>query len=989
MQALRALILLSCIRMMYGFNQTPRIVNLADLLWSLASTLTIFVCCFPSTFSAQSTLDQRDWRNDRLPDTMRLQLLDSLIREVYWTAQRDTSLQLIDQQKSLALEVSQRDWHLRALENEVALLYHTRYYKETIPKLQDFLKAVEPTGNYHLLAKNHRRLAYCLRKTGQILPALEHYERSLKYAEQLGEKGRALKASTLNSMGSLYSNRTEYEKAKSFYLASLELHTAIDHKRGIASNLNNLGLLHYRQQDYEQAASYVTRSLEIKEQIKDRRGLANSYGIMGDINKDMGQLDQAEAFNLKSLAIRQKLGLTDDIANSYYALGQIAFERQDFTSALQYCEQACEIADANEVWEIQSLCHDCLYQTHNALGNYKAALKHYEIFSVVQDSLFDEELTREMATLEADFAHEKELALAEAEQTQLANEARQERLLRWFFLVAALVLGILSWLTYRVSRLRKDRNQALQKKNEQILADREIIRQQAEELAEAATLKNRFFNNISHELRTPLTLIISPLEKLLLEKNGTLPADVPSTLRTVKRNAGKLLTLVEELLELAQLEAGIASVQQHTVSIQPFLKQIFDNYALLAKEKQLNYQFSFRGNPDSNIQTDSQRLEKIIDNLLNNALKFTPADGEVLLEAQIETEEAPILRLQVKDTGPGIAPADLEKVFDRYFQAVDQQGFGTGIGLSLAQESALLLGGTLTAESQIGQGSTFRLEIPVMLLHEKVNTPTHSEAIPLPLDRAMSTADGQRILIVEDNKELQLFIQQVLGNYNCSAADNGVQALEMLRQAAGTKEAFQLVVTDLMMPEMDGATLIRTIKQEEAFASLRLIVLTARHELSEKLKLLRIGVDDYLTKPFAIEELQTRVHNFLRYPIPEISQNEEEQQEWEPASKWLGDLEQEVKHMLELGQELSATSLASALYLSERQLLRKIKVATGLTTQQYLQLSKLQLARHYLEQGACRTVAEVATKSGFNSAGYFSKIFLEYFGKRPAAYFLS
>lgn len=945
-------------------------------------------CCFLAGITilpAQELPIQDEWKNEYLPDTMRLQLLDSLIRKAYWRKQVDSSFLLIDKQLEMALEQRLSVWITRAYKNRSDLFKRIRDYPNLIPATEDLIASFDSTQDMAPLASAYQKIAYAQRKMGLDAASLKSYQISLRWADQAGEEGLRPKAAILNSLGSFYFNRREYDLAKEKYLASLALHRAIKRESGIYSNLNNLGLIHAKTGDYDKAIEYYEISLEMKRERGDKPRIANTLGSIGDIYVEWGRLEMAKKYFLEAKELQESEGIRDELTRSLTQLGDLAHAQGNPRQALEWCAQSCRIAEEDVLWQAALACHRCLYEAHKALGNTAEALSEYELYVTFKDSIFNEKNTREIAAMEAQLTYERQLSDAKTQQMGLRSRAAHERLLRWIFVGLTIGLGLLSWFVWRISKLRRKQNQDLQEKNEQIDADRATILHQSKELAEMAKTKDRFFNNVSHELRTPLTLIVSPLEKLLKQNGDSLPKETINTLGTVRGNADKLLHLVEELLELAKLEAGTSTKEDQIVVLQPLLQQLFDNYSSLAQDKEIQYDFIFAGDKEMVIQVDARRLEKIIDNLLSNALKFTPMGGQVKMTASYLGDPVQELKVEVEDTGAGIKAEDLTKIFDRYYQSVSEgelaQG-GTGIGLALAQDLAKLLGGKIQVSSEWRKGSLFTLNIPVAHSHHP-----SEEGRPIDSSAAVPMERKGRILIVEDHVALQSFLSETLDRHECLVAANGRSALQELKRAKIKKEPIDLVLTDLMMPEMDGLTLIQHIVADEQLRSTRVVVLTARHDLTEKLNLLRIGVDDYLTKPFSPAELILRIDRLLEHPIENQAVDQEVETQISTDSHWLKELEVQVEHLLQSQQELTAGALATAMNLSNRQLLRKIKGATGLSTQLYLQECKLQLAHRLLVQRSFASASEVAKASGFSTPAYFSKVFLERFGKAPASFF--
>lgn len=925
-----------------------------------------------------------DWRNPSVEDTLRLRMLDSLTRKVFWLKQPDSALLFAGRMLDLAQQGDYGVYIRRSLRYRAQIYTAIGDYRSAIPANEARIEAYETATydqdkRYRALSESYREFSFVLGKAGRTAEALQAGEKSIDYAEALGEEGVPYLAGALNNLGNLYFDLHNYDLAKAKYQESLALHRKINKENGIYSNLNNLGLVAAREHDYAAAIQYYEESLSRKRAKGDDQRIANTLGNIGDIYLEWKKYDEAGAYFREALEIQQRFNLQAESARSLSQLGTLALLRGQPREAIEWCEQSCRITRENENWQSGLDCNKCLYEAYKAVGRPAEALAAYENYVAVKDSIFSLENAQEIARMEAGFQYEQELAKSEAEQLKLTNQAERARRWRWLLLGGMLVFALISWLVYRVSRLRYRQNRLLRESNTQISADRELIRRQAAELAGNAETKNRFFANISHELRTPLTLIISPLQRMLSSDGPALSPELRQSLKRVQYNADTLRQLVEELLELAQLEAGTVKVTQQNVALPADLRQYFDSFVSLAREKSIDYKFNYQG-PAQSILTDLQRLAKIINNLLGNALKFTPEQGYVNFNAHFNQEQGSLL-LTVADSGPGIEPSAIPRIFDRYFQAGSRAEEGMGIGLALARESARLLGGDIQVESEPGQGSIFRVELPVM------PAPAEEPAFVPAAQPLNGYAAGNSILLVEDHPELRSFLLDILSDYNCRAASNGEEAWQLLQQASEAQSPYQLVVTDLMMPEMDGQTLVARIKQSDHLAGTRVIVLTARHDLATKLNLLRVGIDDYLTKPFVAEELKTRVQHLLSYLPPTPPANPAEGAPESPLAvqSWLESLEETVQRMLRNQQELTVSTIAREMYTSDRQLLRRIKEATGLSTQLYLQELKLQFARQLLENNRVRTVSELALECGFNNVGYFSRLFTDRFGQKPGS----
>jgi signal transduction histidine kinase/CheY-like chemotaxis protein/methylphosphotriester-DNA--protein-cysteine methyltransferase len=574
----------------------------------------------------------------------------------------------------------------------------------------------------------------------------------------------------------------------------------------------------------------------------------------------------------------------------------------------------------------------------------------------------------------------------------------------WFYGLVALPFVIFGLIWARNKQLENRRLEAeVARRTEEIRADRDLIEAQAQELQQLDDLKSQFFSNISHELRTPVTLISAPIEDFIQKSTKQLNHESRKRLDMVLRNAHKLKRLVEEILELSRVNNQRVKLQEKAISPTRFCQRLFDAYGAGAGLKSIDYSFESSVPENALYWVDPNRLEKVVNNLLSNALKFTPRHGLIHMQVSLEGD---LLHISVRDTGRGIPEEDLPQVFERYFQSEREElasEGGTGIGLSLASELTRLMKGTLTVESTWGKGSTFHLHVPARRAPEddtsavRENSPLPAKAISRkPVDTQIAPEESPKILLVEDNPDMQELLRMLLQDqYPLLFAQHGAEAWEWLSQEDQRLGQIDMIISDIMMPHMDGYELLERIKAHPRWQKIPVIMLTARSAEESKLQALRMGVDDYLLKPFSPEELQLRIAKLLSNyrertavsaagsrPAVEIAFTEEASVDL----TWLKEVEDAAKEALEKGIKLTTAHLAGTVFLSNRQFSRNLQSLTGLTPNQYIKEIKLQKARHLLESGACKTVEEVASNTGFSSGSYLKKVYEGHFGKSPAEY---
>jgi signal transduction histidine kinase/DNA-binding response OmpR family regulator len=580
----------------------------------------------------------------------------------------------------------------------------------------------------------------------------------------------------------------------------------------------------------------------------------------------------------------------------------------------------------------------------------------------------------------------------EQETRKLQLQLKDSQLRNSMYAIASVLLLSLI-LLYGFHRQRKQKS-ALAKQNT-------LIEQQAEQLKQLDKTKSRFFANVSHELRTPISLIMGPINTIL--KRNQLGQEDQQLLNLARKGVENIQFLINEILDLGKMESGKMELEKAPVHLPSFFKQYFAQFESLKYSKSISYSYEILLPENSTVLLDQEKCRQIIFNLLSNAFKFTPSNGQVKATVQmIDTQ----LQFSVSDTGKGIHSSDLPHIFDRYFQTNRTDAVasgGTGIGLALCKEYAKLFGGKISVGSKLGEGSVFTVEFPVELADndsltvdlpddldigfEDIQEQSGQFQAATPLLQPSMNPPKPKLLVVEDNVELQTYLQLILQHqYEVSIAENGQAAMGHLDKNGHP----DLIISDLMMPVMDGYQLLKNLKGNPATQQIPAIMLTARAEKDNRLKALRIGVDDYLTKPFDEEELLARIHNLLanqsarkQAAIEEESQIAAREGLPKIDQEWLESLENYIRENLSNNQ-FTASNIADEFAMSSSTLLRQLKRLTGLTPRKYLSEIRLDAARQLMVEGRFRSVARVAREVGFRDVRGFSKKFAEKYGKNPS-----
>jgi signal transduction histidine kinase/DNA-binding response OmpR family regulator len=544
----------------------------------------------------------------------------------------------------------------------------------------------------------------------------------------------------------------------------------------------------------------------------------------------------------------------------------------------------------------------------------------------------------------------------------------------WAYLFYTLIvmLVVRGYFIFREERIQTRQNLAFEK--------REALR-----LKEMDELKDRFFSNVTHEFRTPLTLIISPLDKIL--SDGSVSGTLQQTLQSIQKNSRQLLSLINEFLDFSKLNEGQMQMNVSSGDLAMFVSGCVQSFESAALDKNVGLSFSAE-EVEGFYLFDHEKWNKIVVNLVGNALKFIPERGGISVLLKKGTVGNVVL--EVLDNGPGIPIDQQQKVFERFYQAdgsaVRKQG-GTGIGLSLVKEIAEFMGGRVMLDSEPGKYSRFTVEVPIeRIVHtENISKEAKSFTTGSRLEKPKQGNDQPQVLVVEDNEELLQFVMKSLeGECKVTGAVNGISAWEMIRT-----ELPDIVVSDVMMPGRDGFDLCNICKSDPLTAHIGFILLTSKAAHEARLKGLQAGADDYITKPFQMDELELRVLNLSR-----LQQSVREQlraqlisnsPETEPkiTDSFLVSLYREIDSKLD-DPDLAVDDLGKALSVSKSTLNRKLKSLLDTSANDLIRQYRLGKATSLITSGV--DIASASYKVGFSSPSYFAQCFREQYGITPSEY---
>ncbi len=529
------------------------------------------------------------------------------------------------------------------------------------------------------------------------------------------------------------------------------------------------------------------------------------------------------------------------------------------------------------------------------------------------------------------------------------------------------------------------------------LMEKQLVLEHMErdKMAEVNQMKMRFFINISHEFKTPLTLILSPLQEMLERTTNKWEA---SQLKFIEKNANKLMRLVNQLMDYRRAELGIFELKAQYTVPRNTVYETFSLFDKMARQRNIAYNLEYQPE-DKEFLIDLNFLEIILSNLLSNAFKYTPENGTISVRVE---EELNYLILEIEDTGCGISKEKLPFIFDRYYQ-IDDSMMGSGIGLSLVKKLLDIHHGSVNVKSEIDRGSTFSIFFPqneeeyemTEIDKSKDKHKAKQNNINFLIDSEPNEAIQVKsslsfkgtLLIVEDNDDMLTYLNESLSeSYKIINAKNGEEALKRVKE-----NQIDLILTDVMMDKMDGIKLCKTIKQNIRTCHIPVIMLSAKSNISDQLKGLKVGADDYLSKPFTLSVLNAKIQNMLKSRIV-IKEYYSSSSEIEPEKVAFNELDKEL--LTKAGEivmkNLDNAAFSADLFSAEMGMSRsnfhlKLKAITGESTIDFIRKIRFNEASKLLLDGRYN-IAEVSTMVGFNSPSYFATSFKKYFGCLPTDY---
>ena len=740
----------------------------------------------------------------------------------------------------------------------------------------EILTSLEYNKNALLLCKKYdkkRHLAIAHNNTannykflGDVPKAAAHYLEALAIYD--AEENAVGKTSTLNNLAVLLINNGNFQEANKYLQEAMKIAVDANIYPYQAVTYSNLASLYVSQGQLELAMSELQKGLIFIE----KHGLEDMSAFMqlemGRVLKSMGKLEEAKAYIAKGIANSENGVRIEDVFKGYVNMCDLLIEQERWGEAEEYAMEGLALAEKTQNLPSIADFSKRMVEINRHFGNVTEALLMYDKYVALRDSIYNEESNRSLLKQEYKYSYTQQAyqdSIANAATLALqSSDIKRRKLVNRFLWGILALLAIFAFVLF-------NRFQIIRQQKITILEEKEKAELANAKLQEIDQSKSRFFTNISHEFRTPLTVISGMIEQVKEQKYQTVR-------RLVGRNINQLLHLINQILDLRKLESGSLPVHYIQADVIKYLRYILESFQSLAEDRQITLDFQ-ADKPAWILDYDPEKLLRIVSNLLANAIKFTPLEGEVKLSLNTtESESDPFYKFAVTDTGVGIPKEKLPYIFDRFYQVgpdsyrdTTRTGEGTGIGLTLSKELVDLMGGRIYVKTEEGHGTTFTVELPIShqapveqvqkLTTVALGTSEEVTASGKAYSDAsqLSDTDKPRLMIVEDNPDVMEYLITCLGeNYQLLFAYDGQEGLEK-----AIEEVPDIIISDVMMPRMDGFEMCNQLKRDERTSHIPLILLTAKADVESKITGLQRGADAYLVKPFDQRELIAQLNNLF------------------------------------------------------------------------------------------------------------------------------
>lgn len=884
-----------------------------------------------------------------------------------------------------------------------------------ISALNALHKRLERSGNTLADMATLRRLGTVLRDKSRFDEALHAHEQALRLAQAAGDTIETVRA--LNDIGTDYRRLGMLDAAQEYHYRALATSrecgdTSALAQKNFVTSLNGLGNVYLTMGNYAQADSALRRALKGEQKLRSDVGMAINYANLGYVFEQRGMADSAWAcyrmslaYNLKAAnrpgtalchtsfgSLYEKEGRLDKAAEEYeqaynamaagtdrwlslkplIGMARTSHLLGDEPKALRLLDKARATAEQIKAAETQARIHELYYKVYERQGDYRLALRHHVLAKALDDSVKGQEKLSRIESMRHSIdsdMHQRRIAKAE-------KEAEKERTAKRISIAVAVVTAMASMLLLAL-----------------MLYIQKIRARSLEAMRQVGHMRESFFTNITHEFRTPLTLMLGMGHDL--QHRSLSATEIHEIGEGIERQGNNLLTLINQLLDISKIKSAVGTPDWCYGNIAAHVEMTVDSYRDFTRSRDINLQFSSPKELFTDFVPDY--LSKVLNNLISNAVKFTPRYGTVTITLE---RHAGHFTISVADTGKGMTPEVQKHVFEPFYQAPNSTySIGTGVGLALTKQIVDSVKARISVKSRVGEGTTFTITAPITSGKGRpataAETPAATPILAQKADKVLPDAaigegdEGtRRVLVVEDNSDVAAYIGAHLPKgFAAFYAQDGSLALEKARLLVP-----DVVITDVMMPVMDGLEMCRRMRADELTCHIPIIIVTAKADEPDRIKGIEAGADAYMTKPFSNDELATRIEKLLeqrRRLRDKYSHGGAEPKEpvaSEADRQFITRCTTHVHQLLAGGKQADVAAVASLMCMSYSQFYRKLSAVTGCTPTQYIQRIKVKKARRMLDTNPQMSFKDVAEQCGFSDYSNFVRAFKNVCDVTPTQY---
>ncbi|WP_373759111.1 hybrid sensor histidine kinase/response regulator transcription factor [Bacteroides heparinolyticus] len=840
--------------------------------------------------------------------------------------------------------------------------WETQDYDEGIRYARKALPLTYRLGDQLLQGDCEQLVGLLLFRKSDYIRSIEHTRRCLDLNRQTGDKSRI--SSSLNTLAGICLAAKQLDDGENYILEAIRYSTEAKDSNRTAIQYGMASEIYHAMGKDVHALDYARRAYDMDSVLGNTAKVGIRLSQMAAAQMALGQDAEAERSLKRAVPILEKAGNTLSLSICRNQMGELLNRRGAHTEAVRNFEQAAEVFAARHDMYNESRARMGLYKAMKD-GNPSEAGRHLLRYAELKDSIYQRDM--EQAVSQQNVQYKTEELIREQE-----HERNEHRLIVIGSLVLiAMLLIVVGMLTY-LSKIRRRNHLALKR---------------------LSSLRENFFTNITHEFRTPLTMILA----LSHDLQATDAAEVRDKAQIIERQGKGLLTLINQLLDISKIKSSVGNADWRNGNITAHLTMIVETYRDYARSRNIDLQFFAKETVEMDFVPDY--VNKVINNLLSNAFKFTPEYGKVSVIAWRKDGR---LLIDVADTGEGMDGETLAHIFEPFYRGEnDTQNIGTGVGLALVKQIMDAVEGTITAESTVGRGTTFHISAPIRnnIKHKMAEVAIENTPLLPKNEPELADSEGDddqcRLLVIEDNRDIAAYIgSQFADRYAISYAANGEEGLEKALELVP-----DLIITDLMMPGMDGLEVCRQIRGNEIVNHIPIIVVTAKITEEERIEGIEAGADAYLAKPFNSDELRTRAEKLLSVrrllqqkvakTLTESNRNREAAHGHkfnETDMRFLTKVSDTIYLMLSRHKDIDVSAVASIVCMSPRQFYRKTVALTGYTPVAYIQRIKINKAKSLLDGNPQMSLGEIADNSGFSDYSNFVRAFKNVCGITPTEY---